>query len=203
MPASYVPGQGALLIALHGVNGGMENMWEERQDIVRLADRDGFVAVFPNGQNEQGNRGSSSWAGAWCCAYAFRLGRSDVEFVRLLIDAFERSLAVDPRRVYAMGFSNGAILAYELAARIPDRLAGVAAFAGDLSAQAELLEALRGSAFPRDAGPDRSRGAFTVCGHAVRFAIDYYERALGWGSEDPGDPHVTTRVMTIMLPEDD
>ena len=33
--------------------------------------------------------------------------------------------------------------------------------------------------------------------------LDYYDRALEWGSEDPGDPHVTTRVMTIMLPEDD
>ena len=88
-------------------------------------------------------------------------------------------------------------------ARLVITAACVAAFAGDLSAQAELLAAIRGYAFTRDDGPERSRGEFTVRGHAVRFAIDYYDRALGWGSEDPGDPHVTTRVMTIMLPEDD
>ncbi|RZI39519.1 DUF3768 domain-containing protein, partial [Herbaspirillum sp. HC18] len=75
-------------------------------------------------------------------------------------------------------------------------------FAGDLFAQAELLSAIRGYAFTRDDGPERSRGEFTVRGQAVRFAIDYYDRALEWGSEDPADASITRRVLTLMLRED-
>jgi hypothetical protein len=32
--------------------------------------------------------------------------------------------------------------------------------------------------------------------------IDYYDAAMEFGSEDPADASVTTRVMTILLPED-
>ena len=40
---------------------------------------------------------------------------------------------------------------------------------------------------------------FEVDGHRCMFKIDYYDRTLEFGSEDPGDPAVTTRVLTIML----
>jgi len=31
------------------------------------------------------------------------------------------------------------------------------------------------------------------------FKIDYYDKTLEWGSEDPSDPEKTTRVMILML----
>lgn len=34
------------------------------------------------------------------------------------------------------------------------------------------------------------------------FKIDYYDRNVEYGSEDPADPEQTTRVMTIMLPDE-
>ena len=40
---------------------------------------------------------------------------------------------------------------------------------------------------------------FEVFGAKLMWKIDYYDRNLEFGSEDPADPHVTVRVLTVML----
>lgn len=42
-------------------------------------------------------------------------------------------------------------------------------------------------------------GAFEVDDEKFFFKIDYYDRDIRYGADDPSDPEHTTRVMTIML----
>ena len=55
--------------------------------------------------------------------------------------------------------------------------------------------------FTEDNDPHREHdfGAFEFDGEKLFFKIDYYDNALDFGSPDPSDPSVTTRVLTIML----
>ena len=45
-------------------------------------------------------------------------------------------------------------------------------------------------------------GSFELVGRRFFWKIDYYDKSLEAGSEDPGDPDMTTRVLTLMLAED-
>ena len=45
-------------------------------------------------------------------------------------------------------------------------------------------------------------GALDFGGHRVFWKLDYYNESLERGSEDPANPDVTTRVMTVMLAEE-
>lgn len=42
-------------------------------------------------------------------------------------------------------------------------------------------------------------GSFEWQSHRIFWKIDYYDNDLTYGSPDPSDPAVTTRVMTVML----
>ena len=42
-------------------------------------------------------------------------------------------------------------------------------------------------------------GSFNHAGQTLFWKIDYYDRTLTAGSENPADPQVTTRVLTVML----
>jgi hypothetical protein len=42
-------------------------------------------------------------------------------------------------------------------------------------------------------------GNFEVAGWKFFWKIDYYDANVEFGSEDPADPKITTRVLTIML----
>ncbi len=45
-------------------------------------------------------------------------------------------------------------------------------------------------------------GNFELAGRRFFFKLDYYDRDLVFGSDDPADPAKTTRVLTLMLAEE-
>lgn len=45
-------------------------------------------------------------------------------------------------------------------------------------------------------------GSFEIEGRQLFWKIDYYDKEMEHGSDDPADPDKTTRVITIMLAED-
>lgn len=68
--------------------------------------------------------------------------------------------------------------------------------------QSGIMEAVQTfDAFTPDNDPhsEHDFGAVTVEGHRVFWKIDYYDRTMQYGSEDPANPAVTKRVLTIML----
>ncbi|MGE3642888.1 MAG: DUF3768 domain-containing protein [Beijerinckiaceae bacterium] len=59
-------------------------------------------------------------------------------------------------------------------------------------------------AFDADNDPHQEHdfGAFDVGEYKFFWKIDYYDPDLRFGSENPADPAVTTRVLTLMLAEE-
>jgi hypothetical protein len=69
----------------------------------------------------------------------------------------------------------------------------------DQSAIREKIEKFDDFSQDNDPHGERDFGAFEHDGHRIFWKIDYYDRSLSHGSEDPSDPGQTERVLTIML----
>ncbi|GGF76088.1 hypothetical protein GCM10011332_32590 [Terasakiella brassicae] len=55
--------------------------------------------------------------------------------------------------------------------------------------------------FNKDNDPygEHDFAALTVDGERINFKMDYYDKSLQYASEDPTDPTITERVMTVLL----
>ena len=118
-----------LVIALHGLGQTIPQL---RGDLGldALAIRDGFVVAYPEGIDGRWN-------------YGRQLNRpmplvdgrevDDIAFLSTLIARLASTGAVDPKRVYLLGVSNGALMAYRAVCDMGGQLAAVAAFISGMS----------------------------------------------------------------------
>ena len=119
-----------LLLAFHG-GGGNGRGFARYAGLDALADREGFAVVYPDGTGRLPR--ILTWNAGRCCGYAQEKGVDDVGFATALVDRLAGELAIDRRRVWATGHSNGAMMAYRLAAEASERIAAVATVAGAMN----------------------------------------------------------------------
>jgi len=119
----------ALVLSLHG-GGGNARQHEQMTGLAGKADSAGFILVEPDGMPSLIIRSIKTWNAGNCCGRAKSVAADDVGFVRTVIDAVSSELCIDPRRVYATGLSNGAMISYRLACELSDRIAAIAPVGG-------------------------------------------------------------------------
>ena len=121
-----------LVLAFHG-GGGSAPGFKAYAGLDALADRVGFLVVYPDGSGRLGRR-LLTWNAGGCCGYAAAQNVDDVGFALAVLRDVARNVAVDPARVYATGHSNGAMMAYRMAIDASDRIAAIAPVAGAMQA---------------------------------------------------------------------
>jgi polyhydroxybutyrate depolymerase len=120
VPKTLAQGKPApLVMVFHGGGGHATNMPRFTQ-FDTLADREGFIVVYPDSFNKSWNdsRGLSP--------------ADDVGFIRLLLDRLQHSYKIDKKRIYATGISNGGFFSMRLACDLSRKFAAVAAVAATM-----------------------------------------------------------------------
>ncbi|QDZ26812.1 PHB depolymerase family esterase [Noviherbaspirillum sp. UKPF54] len=132
VPAKYDPATPApLLVALHGGGGSMDYQADDaRYGLIGKSEREGFVALFPNGFSKLRSGKFATWNAGNCCGGARDENIDDAGFIRQAVDRLTRQMNIDRNRVYATGMSNGGMMAYRLACEMPDVFRAIASVAG-------------------------------------------------------------------------
>src|SRR5207302_11412182 len=123
------------VLVLHGTGGTAawtlgETGWADK------ADREGFLLALPEGLRPDLSKpphfldNPQVWNDGSPLLIRGEPRGDDVGFIDAVVDAAGAEFAVDPRRVYATGFSNGAGMVFRLGAERAGRFAALAPVAG-------------------------------------------------------------------------
>jgi poly(3-hydroxybutyrate) depolymerase len=109
-----------LVISMHGL-GGTGSQQQSMTGFNKIADREKFIVVYPNGITKL--NGSNGWDVS---------GSTDVNFILAIIDTMYARYAIDRNRAYATGFSMGGMMSYKLACAAADKFAAIGPASGYL-----------------------------------------------------------------------
>jgi polyhydroxybutyrate depolymerase len=99
--------------------GSTGSSWKGATGWSALADREGFIVIWPDGVG-------NSWNVGRCCRTAFEQNVDDVAFTKAIISTLAQEACIDTERVYATGCSNGGGMAFKVACDAADVIAAVA-----------------------------------------------------------------------------
>ncbi|MFT5207981.1 MAG: polyhydroxybutyrate depolymerase [Candidatus Omnitrophota bacterium] len=113
---------------LHGGNANGENAMR-MANMETLADREGFLLVYPDGAGPETDH-VFTWNSGHCCGYAMQTESDDSGFLAALIDYCIEEYGCDAKRMYMAGLSNGAMMTHRFACEHSSKIAAIAAISG-------------------------------------------------------------------------
>lgn len=116
-----------LVILLHGFSASglvQELVFQLEPE----SDKRGFLYAHPDGTPDQD--GKRFWNATDACCDFYKTGVDDVAYLSGLVTEIGQHYAVDPKRVYFLGHSNGGFMSHRMACERADMVAAVASLAG-------------------------------------------------------------------------
>ena len=136
IPSGYESQKPAPVVMMfHGAGGTARGAMRQTGWSAK-ADAAGFLAVFPEAVSRDPFRpprfkdNPQIWNDGSGRGHAGRRNIDDVGFAKAVIDDLRSRFALDERRIYATGFSNGASMAFRVGAELSERIAAIAPVSG-------------------------------------------------------------------------
>ena len=152
VPTSYTGDDPVpLVLVFHGGPNTPENA-SVRFGVSEKAEEEGFIVAYPNASEIMNN----VWhfgLGWYTSSFFQEIGRWIVDefgYTKKIISRTQRQYNIDPDRIYIAGHSNGAQMAYYLAARLSDKIAAIASNGGCIGAHIKDFEMVT---IPEPKGP--------------------------------------------------
>ncbi|MFI7679300.1 PHB depolymerase family esterase [Actinophytocola sp. NPDC049390] len=120
------PANPAIVVAMHGCGGSGPGFYSG-SEFASLADRHGFIVIYPSAQQQAG---FGNCFDTWSDAAKRRGGGSDPVSIVSMVTYVEQRYGGDPNRVFATGSSSGGMMTNHMLALYPDVFKAGAAFMG-------------------------------------------------------------------------
>jgi polyhydroxybutyrate depolymerase len=139
VPSSYACGTPApLVILLHGYTSSGSGQ-ELYFGLTAESEKHGFFYAYPDGTKD--SAGNGFWNATDACCNFEGAPVDDSSYIASLIDEIASKYAVDTKRVYLVGHSNGGFMSYRAACDHADKITAIASLAGAMFADVSKCNA--------------------------------------------------------------
>jgi polyhydroxybutyrate depolymerase len=190
VPSSYDDATAVpLVIALHP-SGGNGEVMANITGLNDVAEIENFIVAYPEGPYQYWDYGAD--LDEWEKVEGVL---DDPGFVAALIDSLAASYTIDPARIYAVGYSNGARMAFRMGCDLGDKLAAIGAVAATISDDISsacnsdnpvsviYLHGTEDSVTPWDGKP-----LYMPDGMFIATAFSAYDTAVFWATKNICNP---------------
>ena len=126
-----------LVIAFHGGTDSQEDFAQQEQ-FDQLGEQEKFIMAYAIAEQDR-----TAAEGEWFLNTA-ATSEEDNNFSEAIVDELSESYCVNQDRLYAIGYSLGAMFTYEIACQLNHRFAATASFAGTMPVNPESCDVARG-----------------------------------------------------------
>lgn len=120
----------ALIFVFHGAGSNAEDSIEYFE-LNEKSDKEGFIVVYAEGTGKEVlGKLYGSWNAGRCCESEAGENINDIDYVKKVLEDVEDKFNIDSNRVYAIGMSNGGLMAYRVACEMSDIFSGIAVSGG-------------------------------------------------------------------------
>ena len=136
-PSSEAGTRLPLVIAFHGGTDSQEDFAQQEQ-FDQLGEQEKFIMAYAIAEQDR-----TAAEGEWFLNTA-ATSEEDNNFAEAIVDELSESYCIDQDRLYAIGYSLGAMFTYEIACQLNHRFAATASFAGTMPVNPESCDIARG-----------------------------------------------------------
>jgi polyhydroxybutyrate depolymerase len=134
VPSKYTPDAPVpLLLGFHGL-GGSATVFREQSQIDVFTNDANVISVFPNGYGSSSGV-ENSWNAGACCGLSRIQNIDDVKFVQVIFKEMLLKYTIDTNNIWAIGFSNGGMLSYQLACDLSEVITAIGVGAGAITSR--------------------------------------------------------------------
>lgn len=126
VPPIQVATKFPLVVLLHGGTQSAEQVWSQTS-LPRLAAKEGFILLAPNGYNKHWNDGRGAVVGGKAS------NADDAGYILTLVNLMVREHKADPRSIFVTGASNGGFMTYKMICEYGEVFAAAAPVIAPLS----------------------------------------------------------------------
>ena len=124
-----------LLVMLHGYTGNGASM-EQFLGLQAEAETRGYLTVYPDGTKDR--TGAQFWNATDACCDFGSTKVDDSAYLQSMVTDVQKRYAVNPKRIFFAGHSNGGFMSYRMACEHADTIAAIVSVAGAMNADPKL-----------------------------------------------------------------